>query len=211
VTREDALAGLRSALGGAVLGHELTDRDLWVRVTADAWESAAAVARDDLGLRYFSFLSAIDWLPNPDLDGEKVYAAERPDRPAPEVIVDPSVRMTGGESRFQVIGRLASVVTGVGATLVCDVPEALVVPSWTPVFRGADWHERETWEMFGITFAGHPGLRHMYLPEKFEGHPLRKDFPLLSREVRPWPGLVDLEEMPAAPPDPAAAPGEGEP
>jgi NADH-quinone oxidoreductase subunit C len=39
-------------------------------------------------------------------------------------------------------------------------------------------------------------LRHLYLPEEFEGHPLRKDYPLLAREVRPWPGLVDMEEMP---------------
>ena len=49
------------------------------------------------------------------------------------------------------------------------------------MYAGADWHEREAWEMFGVTFVGHPGLRHMYLPRDFEGHPLRKDFPLLAR------------------------------
>jgi NADH-quinone oxidoreductase subunit C len=64
------------------------------------------------------------------------------------------------------------------------------------VFRGADWHEREAWEMFGFDFAGHPSLRHLYLPGEFEGHPLRKDFPLLSRVVKPWPGLVDKEPIP---------------
>ena len=49
------------------------------------------------------------------------------------------------------------------------------------VYAGADWHERETWEMFGFTFDGHPDLRHIYLPGEFEGFPLRKDFPLLAR------------------------------
>ena len=61
---------------------------------------------------------------------------------------------------------------------------------------GADWHERECWEMYGFVFDGHPALRHLYLPSEFEGHPLRKDFPLLARVVKPWPGLVDVEPMP---------------
>jgi NADH-quinone oxidoreductase subunit C len=50
--------------------------------------------------------------------------------------------------------------------------------------------------MFGFVFDGHPSLRHLYLPGEFEGHPLRKDFPLLARDVKPWPGLVDVEPMP---------------
>jgi NADH-quinone oxidoreductase subunit C len=71
------------------------------------------------------------------------------------------------------------------------------------VYPGADWHERECWEMFGFAFDGHPSLRHLYLPSEFEGHPLRKDFPLLARVVKPWPGLVDVEPMPG---DDAAEP-----
>jgi NADH-quinone oxidoreductase subunit C len=50
--------------------------------------------------------------------------------------------------------------------------------------------------MYGFVFDGHPSLRHLYLPSEFEGHPLRKDYPLLAREVKPWPGLVDVEPMP---------------
>ena len=65
------------------------------------------------------------------------------------------------------------------------------------MYAGANWHERETHEMFGIEFAGHPDLRNMYLPTEFEGFPLRKDFPLLARMVKPWPGIVDVEPMPA--------------
>jgi NADH:ubiquinone oxidoreductase subunit C len=78
-----------------------------------------------------------------------------------------------------------------------DVDDAdLTIQSWTSIFAGANWHERETWEMFGIVFAGHPDLRKMYLPMDFEGYPLRKDFPLLARIVKPWPGIVDVEPMP---------------
>jgi NADH-quinone oxidoreductase subunit C len=50
--------------------------------------------------------------------------------------------------------------------------------------------------MYGVAFDGHPSLRHLYLPSEFEGHPLRKDYPLLARIVKPWPGLVDVEAMP---------------
>jgi NADH-quinone oxidoreductase subunit C len=50
--------------------------------------------------------------------------------------------------------------------------------------------------MYGVVFDGHPSLRHLYLPSEFEGHPLRKDYPLLARVVKPWPGLVDVEPMP---------------
>jgi NADH-quinone oxidoreductase subunit C len=82
------------------------------------------------------------------------------------------------------------------------------VQSWVPVYPGADWHERETWEMFGFIFEGHPALRHLYLPSEFEGHPLRKDYPLLSRVVKPWPGLVDVEPMPEEGDAAEAAPAE---
>ena len=91
-----------------------------------------------------------------------------------------------------------------GVTLKADVPDdTMTIESWFAVYAGANWHERETHEMFGIVFAGHPDLRNMYLPTEFEGYPLRKDFPLLARMVKPWPGIVDVEPMPAdeAPPE----------
>jgi NADH-quinone oxidoreductase subunit C len=50
--------------------------------------------------------------------------------------------------------------------------------------------------MFGFTFNGHPNLIKLYLPGAFEGNPLRKDFPLIARRVKPWPGIVDVEPMP---------------
>jgi NADH-quinone oxidoreductase subunit C len=100
-------------------------------------------------------------------------------------------------TRFQMLARLTQPHTTLGVNIKADVDDAdLTIQSWTSVFAGANWHERETWEMFGIVFAGHPDLRKMYLPMDFEGYPLRKDFPLLARIVKPWPGIVDVEPMP---------------
>jgi len=105
--------------------------------------------------------------------------------------------VAGGDTRFQVFARLYSVEQKVGITLKVDLPEDdPQLDSLVELYRGADWHERETWEMYGFDFIGHPGLRHLYLPLEFEGHPLRKDFPLLARLVKPWPGLVDVEPLP---------------
>jgi NADH-quinone oxidoreductase subunit C len=63
-------------------------------------------------------------------------------------------------------------------------------PTLTEVWAGANWAEREAWELFGIVFDGHPHLVKLVLPEQFEGHPLRKDFALMTREAKPWPGAV---------------------
>ncbi|MFD1663448.1 NADH-quinone oxidoreductase subunit C, partial [Streptomyces caeni] len=71
---------------------------------------------------------------------------------------------------------------------------APVLPSAVAVYAGAAWHERETHEMFGVTFEGHPGLEHLLLPESFEGHPLRKDFVLAARVAKAWPGAKEPGE-----------------
>jgi NADH-quinone oxidoreductase subunit C len=69
------------------------------------------------------------------------------------------------------------------------------VPSLAGVWAGANWCERETWELFGIAFDGHPHLVKLVLSEQFEGYPLRKSFALMSREAKPWPGIVEGEEV----------------
>jgi NADH-quinone oxidoreductase subunit C len=78
--------------------------------------------------------------------------------------------------------------------LPCDAQDPHA-PTLSSVWSGANWHERETWELFGIVFDGHPHLVKLVLPEQFEGHPLRKDFALMSREAKPWPGAVEGEEV----------------
>ncbi|MBQ0828768.1 NADH-quinone oxidoreductase subunit C [Streptomyces tagetis] len=72
--------------------------------------------------------------------------------------------------------------------------EAPVLPTAVGVYAGAGWHERETHEMFGVVFEGHPGLDHLLLPEGFEGHPLRKDFVLAARVAKAWPGAKEPGE-----------------
>ncbi|MGC4914715.1 NADH-quinone oxidoreductase subunit C [Streptomyces albogriseolus] len=72
--------------------------------------------------------------------------------------------------------------------------EAPVLPSAVDVYAGAAWHERETHEMFGVDFTGHPGLDHLLLPDGFEGHPLRKDFVLAARVAKAWPGAKEPGE-----------------
>ncbi|MGW1515164.1 NADH-quinone oxidoreductase subunit C [Streptomyces sp. NPDC002287] len=62
------------------------------------------------------------------------------------------------------------------------------------VYAGAAWHERETYEMFGVVFTDHPHLTHLLLPENFEGHPLRKDFVLAARVAKAWPGAKEPGE-----------------
>lgn len=78
------------------------------------------------------------------------------------------------------------------------VPPGARLASATSLYRGANWHERETWEMFGLGFEGHPGLVPLLLPEEFEGHPLRKDFQLAARAAQDWPGLVEPGERDTA-------------
>ena len=75
---------------------------------------------------------------------------------------------------------------------------APVLASATGIFRGAGWAERETHEMFGIVFEGHPGMAPLLLPESFEGHPLRKDFALAARATQDWPGLKEPGEREAS-------------
>jgi NADH-quinone oxidoreductase subunit C len=60
-----------------------------------------------------------------------------------------------------------------------------VAPTATRLYKGADWHEREIYDLFGIWFEGHPNLKRIFLPDGFEGHPLRKDFESPEVEKRP--------------------------
>lgn len=204
IALQSLLAQAQSSLGNDLLETFTKADDAWLRVSTSSFREAAQWAKD-AGLSYFCFLGGLDWMPNPTLGGEKTFKIEGDVEAEESDETDSSsddqsmtTGYAGGDSRFQVIVRLYDVDRHVGLNIKCDVPETNSVPSLTSVFAGADWHERETWEMFGISFDGHPGLRKLYLPGEFEGHPLRKDFPLLAREVKPWPGIVDVEPIPGA-------------
>ena len=208
--RDSLVDALRVEFGDALVGsHVDPGLDVWVRVERAVWADTAAYLRDGMGFAYFNFLSAIDWMPSPfgrDMDSQVDLSLEEEGEgeggsPGSADPADAGAGMeqgvAGGDTRFQVFARLNDIVNHRAITLKTDVPDDdLSVPSWVSVYAGANWHEREAWEMFGIDFADHPGLRNIYLPGDFEGHPLRKDYPLLARRVKPWPGIVDVEAMP---------------
>ena len=80
--------------------------------------------------------------------------------------------------RFDVVYHLLSLKQDQRARVKVRTDEATPVPSVTGVFSSAGWFERETWDMYGVMFSGHPDLRRILTDYGFEGHPLRKDFPL---------------------------------
>jgi NADH-quinone oxidoreductase subunit C len=161
------------AVGGTA---EIQFDTVKVKVPPASWVDAHLAARDDLDLVFFSWLSAIDW-------SNEVEAG---DTLSDEV-----------EERIELLSALSNVTDGDLVILSTDLPkESPSVSSLVDVYAGANWHEREAFEMFGISFEGHPNLIHLYLPDAFIGNPLRKSYPLLSREVKPWPGTVDVEAMP---------------
>ena len=149
-----------------------------VYVSRDQWIDAATEARD-AGLVFFSWLSAVDW--------------------AKEVAVgEPAEDVDNLVERYEVLCRLSSETTTDALILSVSLDkDDAVLDSLTSVYGGAAWHEREAAEMFGIDFNGHPNLINLYLPQEFEGHPLLKSFALGTREVKPWPGHVDVEELPS--------------
>jgi len=189
----ELFARLERVLGDAIVEHAVMYGDAVVRVKPDAWQRAARACKSEGECDYLCFVAGIDWMPTPSVveDGSG-------DTSAPVQPKEQTYGTAGSAGRFQVFACVESTRRPRWRiVLKTDVDEAdMRAESWVPVYAGADWHEREAWEMFGIVFDGHPSLRHLYLPSEFEGHPLRKDFPLLAREVKPWPGLVDVEPMP---------------
>jgi NADH-quinone oxidoreductase subunit C len=157
----------------AAAGLEATQADSFgpaaIDVPASAWAATHEVLRDTVGLAYFDFLTASDEL----TDGFRV--------------VSHLADFWGGSHVEHLLVR----------TLVPrDKP---VLATLTELYAGANWHERETYEMFGITFEGHPNLIPLLLPDGFEGNPLRKEFVLASRVAKPWPGAKEPGESDHAP------------
>ncbi|MDC0564364.1 NADH-quinone oxidoreductase subunit C [Alphaproteobacteria bacterium] len=87
--------------------------------------------------------------------------------------------------RFDIVYQMLSVNNNMRLRIITRADEGVIVPSVIGLFRSADWAEREVWDMFGIYFSGHPDMRRLLTDYGFEGHPLRKDFPLTGYvEVR---------------------------
>ncbi|MCK2236805.1 MULTISPECIES: NADH-quinone oxidoreductase subunit C [unclassified Crossiella] len=159
------------ALAGelAALLPEITVKTAFGQSTAHvpvaAWASAARQARDELGCVLFDWLGAED--------------AGRPGALGGTHAVTLHVLRPGPWA---------------GLLLRTEVPAGEALPSVAAVWAGAAWHEREAAEMFGLDLAEHPDPRRLLLPDSFSGHPLRKDFVLAARVVRPWPGALEPGE-----------------
>jgi NADH-quinone oxidoreductase subunit C len=110
------------------------------------------------------------------------------------------------ESEIEVVAHLYSVRRQHHINMKIRVPrEDGSVPTLSGIWRGADWHERETAELFGVLFEGHPHLVKLLLPEAFDGYPMRKDFLLMTREAKEWEGREE-PGPPGSSPRPGRAP-----
>ncbi len=96
------------------------------------------------------------------------------------------------EKRFEVVYHLYSIKHRHAVRIKAEVPgDKPSIDSVVPIWAGANWHEREAYDMYGIVFNGHPDLRRVLLPEDWEGYPLRKDYPVKGPE-KEWSGFLDV-------------------
>ncbi len=97
------------------------------------------------------------------------------------------------DPRFEVVYNLYSIENRLHITVKTRVPQDNPeVDTITDLWEGANWHERECYDMFGIKFKGHPDLRRILMPEDWDGHPLRKDYPVKGKEL--WRGFREILE-----------------
>ncbi len=141
-------ATIKTALPGAVTGYAVANSELTLTANAADIVKVATFLRDDPACQ---FICIID-----------VTAVDWPAR----------------EQRFDVVYHFMSPRLNQRIRVECPTDEVTPVPSLIDVFRGADWFERETYDLYGVLFTGHPDMRRILTDYGFEGHPLRKDFPL---------------------------------
>ena len=135
----------RSAIGARFSGADAgaVGAAIAVTVTPDRWAELAQFAKETLGCRFFSFLTAVDWK----------------------------------EQGLEVVAKVDNLDEGLAVMMKTRLgPGVSACASLTPIYRGANWMERECWDMFGIRFDGHPDLRRMLLEDTWEGHPLLKSY-----------------------------------
>lgn len=146
---------IEAKLGDTLLAARIAHGELTITVRRGAIVDVLRYLRDDTRLQFLSFI---------DISG-----VDYPER----------------AERFDVVYHLLSPRQNVRIRVKVTTDEESTVPSATGVFAGADWYEREVYDLYGVLFTGHPDLRRLLTDYGFEGHPLRKDFPLTGYvEVR---------------------------
>ncbi len=141
-------ATIKNALPASVTGYVVVYGELTVTAKSADMVKVATFLRDDAACQFISII-----------DGT---AVDWPNR----------------EQRFDVVYHLLSPRLNQRIRLKTMTDEVTPVPSLIDVFRGADWYEREAFDLYGVLFTGHPDMRRILTDYGFEGHPLRKDFPL---------------------------------
>jgi NADH-quinone oxidoreductase subunit C len=139
---------ISDALAASVLGYEVAHHELTVRAKATDIVSVMRFLRDDPRCLFWNIVD--------------VTAVDWP----------------GRERRFDVVYHLLSPKHNVRVRVKIETEESAPVPSIIEVFPGTDWFEREAYDLYGVVFAGHPDMRRLLTDYGFDGHPLRKDFPL---------------------------------
>ena len=139
---------IAAALGPAVTGYAVAYHELTVTAKANEIVAVMRFLRDDPRCLFNSFID--------------VTAVDWPSR----------------QRRFDVVYHLLSPKRNLRIRVKVETDETTPVPSVIEVFPGADWYEREAYDLYGVVFSGHPDLRRIMTDYGFEGHPLRKDFPL---------------------------------
>ncbi|HWB86835.1 MAG TPA: NADH-quinone oxidoreductase subunit C [Bryobacteraceae bacterium] len=152
-------------------------------------------------LREYAVAAAIDAFDAEALTGGKSYRGEWTLEIAPAKIVSVTgflkydqkfIRLSSvtavdhypSEPRFEVVYHLHSIERNERVRLKCRLPgEDPVIESVTSVWRSANWYEREVFDLFGIRFLNHPDLRRIMMPDDWEGHPLRKDYPITGYRI----------------------------
>jgi NADH-quinone oxidoreductase subunit C len=145
---EQFAAVVASALRGAVVDHQVARGELTISAHAKEIVRVVTFLRDDERCQFVSFID--------------ITAIDWP----------------GREQRFEVVYHFLSPKLNRRIRVKIEVAENAAVASIIGVFPGADWFERETYDLYGIAFTGHPDMRRLLTDYGFEGHPLRKDFPL---------------------------------
>ncbi len=128
----------------------------------------ARALRDELGFGYLSYITAFH---HPGKPAEPPAEGAEPAAPQP--------------ARFTVVYRVRCIAENTEFAFRCETPVGASVPSLFPVWAGADWQEREAFDLVGPVFADHPDLRRIMLPEDWDGHPLQKQY-AIDTPHRPW-------------------------
>jgi NADH-quinone oxidoreductase subunit C len=161
---EQFLAELKKRFGDAITGHNLDAIDPWIEVSPDGLVEICEYLRDSPQLRFelLNCITAVDYFePDPKKAAKVTW------QPHMEIVYHLSSISKKHTLVLKVkISRWKDDVEG----------ELPIVPSVSRVWRTADWHEREVYDLSGVRFEGHPNLRRILCPEDWVGHPLRKDY-----------------------------------